>query len=655
MKLLESAAGGGGETSLGSLDNGRHDRADRRPRVRFRDGADPGTDPDPAAFMTRPRRPFAAPILVTLLGAFAPPASAQMARVEKAHLDLESAPTSVAAGSVARRVARVAIDDGWHVNASVPTLPYLIPTELTVELPAGWPAATIEYPPSVRRRFAFADQALDVYEGVIQIPFLVQIPAGSPAGRVDATVKLRYQSCSDRVCLAPVTTSVPWRFEVAASSPATTSTVPATKPPPPAPSRGLLVFLLIGWVGGLILNAMPCVLPILSLKVFGIVQSASRGRRVLTVATLSTAAGILASFLGLAVAAIVARGAGSSVGWGVQFQEPRFVAFLAIAVLLFSLNLWGLFEIQLPAFLRRRIDRTAASGAANGAERASGHFVSGLFATLMATPCSAPFLGTAVGFALTQPPTTVLAMFLAIGLGMASPYLLLAAFPRLAKRFPRPGEWMETLKGAMGFLLAGAVVWLFFVLSAQISAERLAFFQMAALAVALLLWLATRLRREAAQSLLRLLALALAIVSVPLVGRGGAAAAASSHRPAETATAGIVWQPWRPGEPERLAAQGKTVFVDVTADWCFTCKVNERIVLNSAPVTAAFASGDTVALKADWTNPSQEIADYLASFGRYGIPFYAVYRPGAPPRPLPEILTQSIVLEAIGATQGGGR
>jgi suppressor for copper-sensitivity B len=273
----------------------------------------------------------------------------------------------------------------------------------------------------------------------------------------------------------------------------------------------------------------------------------------------------------------------------------------------------------------------------------------------MATPCSAPFLGTAVGFALTQPPTTVLAMFLAIGLGMASPYLLLAAFPRLAKRFPRPGEWMETLKGAMGFLLAGAVVWLFFVLSAQISAERLAFFQMAALAVALLLWLATRLRREAAQSLLRLLALALAVVSVPLVGRGGAAAAASSHRPAETATVGIVWQPWRPGEAERLATQGKTVFVDVTADWCFTCKVNERIVLNSAPVTAAFASGDTVALKADWTNPSQEIADYLASFGRYGIPFYAVYRPGAPPRPLPEILTQSIVLEAIGATQGGGR
>ena len=278
-------------------------------------------------------------------------------------------------------------------------------------------------------------------------------------------------------------------------------------------------FLLIGWVGGLILNAMPCVLPILSLKVFGIVQSASRGRRVLTVATLSTAAGILASFLGLAVAAIVARGAGSSVGWGVQFQEPRFVAFLAIAVLLFCLNLWGLFEIQLPAFLRRRIDHTAA----DRADRPSGHFVSGLFATLMATPCSAPFLGTAVGFALTQPPATVLAMFLAIGLGMASPYLLLAAFPRLAKRFPRPGEWMETLKGAMGFLLAGAVVWLFFVLSAQISAERLAFFQMAALAVALLLWLATRLRREAAQSLLRLLALALAIVSVPLVGRGGAA------------------------------------------------------------------------------------------------------------------------------------
>ena len=267
----------------------------------------------------------------------------------------------------------------------------------------------------------------------------------------------------------------------------------------------------------------------------------------------------------------------------------------------------------------------------------------------MATPCSAPFLGTAVGFALIQPPATVLAMFLAIGVGMASPYLLLAAFPGLATRFPRPGAWMETLKGAMGFLLAGAVVWLFFVLAGQVPPERLAFFQVATLAVALLMWLATRTRREGAQALLRLLAVVLAIASVFLFGRGAEARADLPSARVVEATAGeIDWQPWHAGEAERLAAQGKTVFVDVTADWCFTCKVNERVVLHSAAVRRAFLASGTVALKADWTNPSDEIAHYLASFGRYGIPFYVVYRPGRPPEPLPEILTQALVLKALG-------
>jgi suppressor for copper-sensitivity B len=563
-------------------------------------------------------------------------------RVEKAHLSVEGAPSSAAAGSVVHAAAVVLLEEGWHVNAHVPSLDYLIPTDVEVDVPAGWPAATIEYPSSVNKTFAFADQPIDVYEGTFRVPLLIQVPPGAANGKTGLRVRLRYQACSDRVCLAPVRTEAEWTLEVVGGDESLTAKRSEASPTPAA-NRGWAGFLLFGFLGGLILNAMPCVLPVLSLKVFGIVRSASHGRRPLIVATLSTAAGIVASFLGLAAAAIAARKAGASVGWGVQFQEPVFVGLLAVIVVLFCLNLWGLFEIQLPALLRRKIDGATGGGPTEGP---GGHFASGLFATLMATPCSAPFLGTAVGFALTQSATTVVAVFLSIGLGMASPYLLLAAFPGLASRFPRPGAWMETLKGAMGFLLAGAVVWLFFVLAAQTRPERLAFFQLAVVGVALLFWLASRRPPGATSSTLRAAGLLLSLAAVFFL-RGDRGAQAVRHAGMAVESSGVAWQPWSPGEPERLAAAGKTVFVDVTADWCFTCKVNERLVLANADVARALSSPDTVALKADWTNPSPEIGTYLASFGRYGIPFYAVYRPGQAPRALPEVLTKDLVLAAL--------
>ena len=194
--------------------------------------------------------------------------------------------------------------------------------------------------------------------------------------------------------------------------------------PRPTPATGLPfgLMLLLAVLGGLILNAMPCVLPVLSLKLFGMVKSAGEGRSRLVLGTLATTAGIVVSFLALALAAVVASRAGAAVGWGVQFQQPAFVAFLAVVVVLFSLNMWGLFEILLPSSLAR----VAGSGSREGL---AGHFVSGLFATLMATPCSAPFLGTAVGFALAQPVGVIFAVFTAVGLGLALPYLLIAALP----------------------------------------------------------------------------------------------------------------------------------------------------------------------------------------------------------------------------------
>ncbi len=244
----------------------------------------------------------------------------------------------------------------------------------------------------------------------------------------------------------------------------------------------------------------------------------------------------------------------------------------------------------------------------------------------MATPCSAPFLGTALGFALGQPAGTVFAAFTAIALGMALPYLALAAFPAAVRLVPRPGPWMDRLKTVMGFLLAAAAVWLFYVLAAQLSRERLAFVQLAVLAMALCVWWA-RVAGRSWRKLAAAGAVAAAVATLALAAGGAPRAAA--------ATGGglIDWLAWDRVEAEGLAAEGRLVFVDVTADWCFTCKVNERLALETAEVAAAFERLQVVAMKADWTNRDDAITDFLADHGRYGIPFYLLYRPGprAPP------------------------
>jgi suppressor for copper-sensitivity B len=383
---------------------------------------------------------------------------------------------------------------------------------------------------------------------------------------------------------------------------------------------------------------MPCVLPVLSIKVFSLVKSAALSRRAVAASGLATSLGILVSFWALALAAVVAREAGAAVGWGVQFQQPGFVALLAVVVVLFALNLWGVFEIQLP----QRLARIAGGGPQEGL---GGHFASGLFATLMATPCSAPFLGTAVGFALAQPAPTVLAVFTAIGVGMALPYLALAAWPRLAAMLPRPGAWMVKLKEAMGFLLAGAAVWLFYVLAQQVSASALAGVQLALLTLALVIWLG---RAPAPRWLRRTAPVAAVLAATAAVA---VAAGAPPARDLATDAGGglIAWQPWDAAEVERLAALGTPVFVDVTAAWCFTCKVNERYVLETPPVARAFADAGVVAMKADWTHRDEAIGALLASHGRYGIPFYLLYRPGAAPHVFPELLTQEMVVDVVRA------
>jgi thiol:disulfide interchange protein len=646
-----------------------------------------------------------------LLAVASAPVGAAIPRPEKAKLALQAEHGAVAAGETARISALVSIEAGWHVNSHTPTFDYLIPTELELELPAGWPAAAIDYPPAKKKTFAFADVPLSVYDGDVVIATQVKLPAGAKPGAVVVGARLHYQACDHSQCLPPVTTRSQLTLTVAAaprggagsaedrsSTGGAPSTLPghtparleggaATATPPSAPAApaagtalaakpaapaarrapnaaGLAGMLLIAVLGGLILNAMPCVLPVVSLKVFGLVQSAAHGHREVVRSALAIAAGILASFAALAALAVAAAAAGGAVGWGVQFQRPGFVAFLAVVVTLFCLNLWGLFEIPLPRALARL-------GGAAAREGLAGHFVSGLFATLMATPCSAPFLGTAIGFGLAQPPPIVFAIFLAAGTGLALPYLVLAAAPGAARFLPRPGAWMETLRGIMGFFLAASAVWLLYVLAAQISPERLALFEVGLLLIALVTWLRHRAaaaggRAEAhatgheasaagadvaaLASLVALVVVAAGAVTLAASGAGPGDAAGGARLAAQGRSSGLIgWVAFDRARAESLAAAGQLVFVDVTADWCFTCKVNERLILDTPEIAGAFAAHHVLPMRADWTNRSDTIARFLADNGRYGIPFYMLYRPGRQPVVFSELPTKTAILAALDA------
>ena len=404
-----------------------------------------------------------------------------------------------------------------------------------------------------------------------------------------------------------------------------------------------LFMLLVALLGGLILNLMPCVLPVLSLKILGAIGHGGGERRQVAKSFVAAAAGIVGSFLVLAAGAVAVKLAGGAVGWGIQFQQPMFLVFLVLVLTLFAYNLFGLYEVGLPGWLGDIGLRAGSEAESKGG--VVGHFVTGAFATLLATPCSAPFLGTAVGFALSRGPFEIFAIFAALGIGMALPYLLVAAFPGLATRLPKPGRWMIWLRALMGLALAGTAVWLITVLAAQSG-------PVAALAVASLMilivpliWLARTGKARRRIGVAAIVLLAGATFAAPVLLESQPIANAS---PGGGMTAEVEWQPFDLTVLDAALSEGKVVFVDVTADWCVTCKVNKRLVLDDAVVRERLMAPDVVCLRADWTRPSNEIAAYLASFDRYGIPFNAVYGPSARDGfVLPELLNADSVLSAL--------
>jgi len=413
----------------------------------------------------------------------------------------------------------------------------------------------------------------------------------------------------------------------------------ATQPP-----RGIFTFLFFGFIGGLILNLMPCVLPVISLKIFGFVQQAGQSRQKIFRSGLAFTAGIFAWFIALALLLIALKAGGRDVTWGgFQFTNAYFVLGLSVIVLVFALNLFGVFEISLPQSMTR--------GLLASSERNDnfGSFFQGVFATVLATPCTAPFLGTALGFAFTQSPIVILSMFVAIAAGMSAPYFLLSAQPAWLRFLPPPGPWMVHVKQFMGFLLLATLLFLLYVLGAQRGLDGAIWASCFLLIVAIVCWMkgafivptASAGKRTFALLLMLLLLLTSGVYFIGDKFQSAKIDLAASNAPGD-------WQPFTPERLQTERDQGHAVFVDFTAAWCLTCKFNEKSVLESAAVREAFQHHGVVKLKADWTNGDPVITKLLQQFGRPGVPLYVLY-PGKSEEPIvfPELLTQRILLDKL--------
>ncbi len=407
----------------------------------------------------------------------------------------------------------------------------------------------------------------------------------------------------------------------------------------PETDLGFWLAIVLAFAGGLVLNLMPCVFPVLSIKILAFVErggdndGGAVGRRHAMVFTL----GVLVTFWVLAGTLLALRAGGAQLGWGFQLQSPVVVAVVALVMFALALNLSGVYTMGMS------LTRLGAVGAGT---RYSDSFLTGMLAVVVATPCTAPFMGAALGYALTQRAVVGLAVFTALGLGLAAPYVIFASSPALLRRLPRPGPWLETLKQLLAFPLYATVVWLVWVLGRQAGSDQVALVLVFAVIVSLTAWMAGRSQQAGRTrgSTWSLLALLLTIA---------AAGTAVASQPAPTARVSEVPAGWEPWSVARVAAardSGRAVFVDFTAAWCLSCQVNERIALHTDKVEQAFATGNVLLLRADWTSRDPEITAVLSSFGRSGVPLYVIYPSSSAATTteiLPAVLTPGLVLDAI--------
>ncbi|MFG1172572.1 protein-disulfide reductase DsbD family protein [Erwiniaceae bacterium CAU 1747] len=405
----------------------------------------------------------------------------------------------------------------------------------------------------------------------------------------------------------------------------------------------MLTAMLAAFIGGIILNFMPCVFPVISLKALGLLRHAGNtaGTRREGVAFML---GVTLTMMALAGILLAARTGGAAVGWGFQLQSPLVIALLSLVILTAALNLLGVFEVGLSA------QRVGALDVGRGAFVRSA--LTGALAIIVATPCAAPFMASAIGYALVQPPAVALVIFFALALGFAAPFTLISLFPSLARLLPKPGVWMDVLKRALAFPMFGAYAWLVWVLAQQAGSAALATLLAASVVLSFAAWLYGMAQHRHLQGkghkLMYAVTAALAVaVLAPLPGliKPGDAL------PAEAAT--VAQEKWTPQTVAAQRGQGKAIFVNFTASWCITCQVNEKTSLSTQAVRDALAKTGTLYMVADSTKFNPDVDDALNEFGQGGLPLYVVYpADGGPPKVLPQVLTPGIVVNALNQAAG---
>ena len=526
---------------------------------------------------------------------------------------------------------------GWRIASGY----YLYREKLRVGIgdDSGMRPATVTLPPGEPYEDAFLGKTA-VYRGMVEFSV--------PLDGTETLLELKSQGCADAgLCYPPRTQ----RFRLDQSSGSVSEIVKPSRAnalagrgaqnPPPPPRGGLLWMAMLAALGGVILNLMPCVFPVLSLKVLAIAaKGGDRSGKVLH--GLLYSGGVITSFVAIAALLLALRSAGEAIGWGFHLQSPVFVAALVYLFVVMGLGLSGLIHIG-----------SGLMGSGEALTRRGGHlgsFLTGVLATVVASPCTAPFMGTALGWAMTRDTVEALSVFAALGAGMAAPFLLLTLSPGLLARLPRPGAWMDGFKQFLAFPLYGAAVWLLWVLGKQSGVNAMAAVIGGCVLLALALWSLERARLARHPLPVRTLAtlagaLALAMLAAPVL---------ETQASRETLTTTDGWERYSTQRFDALRARGEAVFINVSADWCITCLANERVALSSPAVRDAFATRNIAYLKGDWTNSDPALTRLLLAHGRSGVPLYLYYPAGNADTVhiLPQLLTPGIVLDALDHAQG---
>ena len=547
----------------------------------------------------------------------------------------------------------ITIPENWHVNANIAADEFLKPSSIEIAAMGikfgepKWPEPIKEY-----------SEALDLENLVFKGEFQVVLPVDSVEADYDTlttNVTFHYQACDNSICLAPSKKTIKIGERgingLGGSLKKNGNEEALAQGDGGNADMSVLVLLLFAFLGGIILNLMPCVLPVLSLKLFSLIKQAGESRgRLLTLGG-ATTAGILASFWILAAVVAAVKAGGGSAGWGMQFQSAGFIAFMTVILTAFAMSFFGVFEIWLPWSATTKMD---AAGRKQGI---AGAFFTGALLVLLSTPCSAPFLGTAMGFAFTASTPVLFLFFTAAGLGLALPYMLVSTFPAVLKVFPKPGAWMVRLQKAMGVLLLATVVWLLWIVNEQAGLPGVGIFAaiaVASIACSVLLGKfappGVPFVREAAGLSLCIAAL-VSLWFAALAPQYDIAATEKFNARMQEQKTEDGWFRYSPALIEDFAKAKRTVFIDATADWCLTCKANEAAVLNRDDFRRAMDSLNVALVKADWTRETPEVNALLLSMGKSGVPAYAIYPEGDASKQivLPELLTTAAIVEKMGS------